>query len=245
MDVKRTVAVVIPALDEAGVIGRVVRDLKAAAPAAVAMRVIVVDNGSSDGTTEEARAAGATVIQQPVRGYGRACLAGVEAAAGTEILVFADGDGSDDASALPDILNPLLDGSADLVVGARVAARRERGSMTIQQRAGNVVASGLIGRLYGAEVTDLGPFRAIRREQLLQLGMTELTYGWSTEMLVKALRTGYRYREIPVGYRRRGAGYSKVGGNLVAGARAGIAIFATILRHATSPFPRPLLEEAG
>jgi len=150
-------------------------------------------------------------------------------------------------AALIVLLAPLLAGTADLVVGVRVAERRERGAMTIQQRAGNVVASQLIGRLYGTPVSDLGPFRAIRRDHLLALGMTDMTYGWSTEMLVKSLRFGYRYREVPVGYRRRGAGYSKVGGNLGAGLKAGGAIFATALRHAARPVPSTTqrLEDGG
>ena len=247
MNSQQTLAVVIPALDEEGIIGRVVAEMAAAVPATMAARVIVVDNGSTDRTAAEAGAAGATVVSEPNRGYGRACLAGLVAAVGAEFIVFADGDGADDPVGLSSLLAPLLAGTADLIVGVRVAERRERGAMTIQQRVGNVVASQLIGRLYGTPVSDLGPFRAIRRDRLLALGMTDMTYGWSTEMLVKSLRFGYRYREVPVGYRRRGAGYSKVGGNLGAGLKAGVAIFATALRHTARPLPSTTrrLEDRG
>jgi len=234
MESSRRLSIVIPALDEEGIIGRVVAGMYAAIPDSMPATVLVVDNGSTDRTAAEARDAGAVVVSQPSRGYGRACLAGVDAASWAEILVFADGDGSDDASDLPAILAPLLDGSADLVVGVRVPTRRQTGSMTVQQRAGNLVAARVIGLLYGTTVADLGPFRAIRRDRLVALGMTEMTFGWSTEMVVKSLRAGYRYLEVPVGYRRRGAGRSKVGGNLLAGLCAGIAILSTAFRHASS-----------
>ena len=220
------IAAVIPALNEADAIGRVVAGLLGRADVAID-RVIVVDNGSTDGTGERARAAGAQVVREERRGYGRACLAGVLAAQDAEIIVLLDGDAADD---LPRIVAPLLAGEADLVVGARARGAREAGAMTPQQIFGNALAARLMGLLYGVRVTDLGPFRAIRRADLLRLAMSEMTYGWSVEMMVKAARAGYRYREVPVRYHRR-IGVSKVGGTLAGSVRAGWCILATTLRH--------------
>lgn len=220
------VGAVVPALNEEGAIGTVVAGL---AGQPLIDRVVVVDNGSTDRTAERARAAGADVVSETRRGYGRACLAGVRAL-DTDLVVLLDGDGADDASDLPPLLAPLLDGEADMVVGSRALGHAERGSMTPQQVLGNKVAGFLIGWLYGLEVTDLGPFRALRRADLLALEMHEMTYGWSVEMMVKAARAGYRYREVPVAYRRR-IGTSKVGGTLIGGTRAGFRILATTVRY--------------
>lgn len=217
---------VVPALDEAAVIGRVVRGLLATG---VVHRVIVVDNDSRDGTAEEARRAGAIVVSEPQRGYGRACLAGVLAADGADVILLQDGDGSDDPADVPRVLAPVLAGDADLVVGARAKEAREAGSMTPQQLAGNAVAGFCIRLLYRLKVSDLGPLRAIRRSRLLELQMSELTYGWSVEMVVKAARRGLRYQEVAVGYRRR-IGVSKVGGTLGDSLRAGAAILGAIAR---------------
>ncbi|WP_207956072.1 glycosyltransferase family 2 protein [Rubrobacter marinus] len=225
------VAAVIPALNEApsiaGVVGKL-RDGRAVA----FCRIVVVDNGSTDGTGERARRAGATVVREERRGYGYACRAGVLAAGDADVIVLLDGDAADETSDLPRLLEPLLGDRADLVVGSRVAlpGLREPGSMTPQQVLGNRLATFLIRLLYGTEVTDLGPLRAIRREDLLALGMGEMTYGWSVEMMAKAIRAGYRYREVPVTYHRR-VGVSKVGGTLSGSLRAGWCIISATLRY--------------
>jgi glycosyltransferase involved in cell wall biosynthesis len=222
-------AVVIPALDEepviAEVVGRVRRHLRPGVD-----RVIVVDNGSIDTTAARAVAAGADVVAEPRRGYGRACRAGVEAAAGAEVVILMDGDGADDPGLIPSIAGPVLRDAADLVVGVREPSRREPGSMTVLQSFGNRLVAAAIHALVGSPVADIGPLRAIRRQRLLDLDMSEMTYGWSTEMTVKALRVGYRYLELPVPYARR-VGRSKVSGDLVASIRAGARILATVVRY--------------
>jgi glycosyltransferase involved in cell wall biosynthesis len=223
------VAAIIPALNEAPAIGTTVRGLRAL-EGAVLDRIIVVDNGSTDDTGARAREAGAEVVREPRRGYGRACLAGVLAASDAAIIVLLDGDAADEPTDLPRVLAPLLANEADLVVGARGAAGREAGAMTPQQLFGNALAARLMRRLYGVRVTDLGPLRAIRRAELLALAPREMTYGWSVEMMVKAARAGYRYREVPVAYHRR-IGVSKVGGTVQGSLKAGWCIIGTTLRH--------------
>lgn len=224
------VAAVIPALDEAGSIAGVVKGLRGQ-ELLEAGEIIVVDNGSTDGTGAAARRAGATVVREERRGYGRACLTGV-LAADTKVVVLLDADAADDPGDLPRVLGPILSGEADLVVGSRALGEMAPGSMTWQQRFGNGLAAFLMRLVYGIPVTDMGPFRAIRRERLLALDMREMTYGWPVEMMVKAARAGYRYREVPVRYRRRGAGVSKVGGTLLRSLRVGQRIIFTTLRHA-------------
>jgi glycosyltransferase involved in cell wall biosynthesis len=223
------IAAIIPALNEAPSIARVVAGLLARTDVAL-QRVIVVDNGSTDDTGALARTAGADVVREEMRGYGRACLAGVLAARDAEIVVLLDGDAADDPADLPRVLAPLLRDEADLVVGSRTLGTREAGSMTPQQILGNALAARLMRRLYGLRVTDLGPVRAIRRADLLALEMAELTYGWSVEMMVKAARAGYRYHEVPVRYHRR-IGVSKVGGTLSGSLRAGWCIIGTTVRY--------------
>jgi glycosyltransferase involved in cell wall biosynthesis len=218
---------VVPCLNEAPSVERVVTTLRAQP---LLSRVIVVDNGSSDGTGEIARRAGADVVREERRGYGYACWAGVQAAAEADVIVLLDGDAADDPGDLPRILAPLLSGQADLVVGSRALGTREIGSMTPQQVVGNRIAASLMGWIYGVAVTDLGPFRCIRRRDLLALDMQEMTYGWSVEMMVKAARAGYRYQEVPVRYMRR-IGVSKVGGTLKGSVRAGWCIISTTLKY--------------
>lgn len=220
---------VIPALDEAPSIARVVESLRDQ-KAVLLRRVIVVDNGSSDGTGEIARRAGAHVVREERRGYGYACLAGVLAAEDADVVVLLDGDAADDPDDLSRVLEPLLSGEADLVVGSRTLGAREPGSMSLQQVLGNRLAALLIRLLYGVRVSDLGSFRAIRRSELLALGMREMTYGWPVEMMVKVIRAGYRYREVPVRHRRR-VGVSKVGGTLKGSLKAGWYIISTVLRY--------------
>jgi glycosyltransferase involved in cell wall biosynthesis len=223
------VAAVVPALNEAPSIAQVVEGLLSQTSVPL-RRVIVVDNGSLDGTGDIARWAGASVVREDRRGYGYACRAGVEAAEDADIVVLLDGDAADDPGDLPSILEPILKDEADLVVGSRALGSREDGSMTPQQVAGNRVAAWLMGKLYNVRVTDLGPLRAIRRADLLALEMREMTYGWSVEMMVKAARAGYRYREVPVQYRRR-IGVSKVGGTLKGRLLAGWCIMSTTVRY--------------
>ena len=216
--------VIIPCLDEEPAIGRLVATLRRNLDPGD--RIIVVDNGSRDRTAEVASVAGAEVVSEPHRGYGRACLAGLRAA-GDGVAVFLDGDGADPPEDLTRVVAPIRAGAADLVVGSR--RDREPGSMTAAQRFGNRLATSLIGLMCGARVTDLGPMRAIRVDRLLALDPRALTYGWSTEMTVKALRAGYRYLEIPVRHRRR-IGVSKVSGTFWGSIRAGSRILWTAAR---------------
>ena len=225
------VAVVIPALDEAASIASVVGGLLAQETLASG-EVIVVDNGSTDGTGSAARRAGARVVREERRGYGYACLAGVLAAPDADAIVLLDGDASDNPEDLGRVLGPLSAGEADLVVGSRSRGSREPGSMTPQQIFGNGLVALLMRAIYGVRVSDLGSFRAIRREDLLALGMEEMTYGWPVEMMVKAARAGYRYREVPVGYRRRSGGVSKVGATIPKALMVGWHIVSTVIRHA-------------
>jgi glycosyltransferase involved in cell wall biosynthesis len=203
------VAVIIPALDEEPSIGGVLRDI----PAQYRRRVLVVDNGSRDGTSRVAREAGARVVAESRRGYGAACLAGLAALAADppRAVVFLDGDSSDDPSEMPGVVGPVLAGEADLIVGSRVLGSRERGALTPQARFGNALATFLIRSLYGVRFTDLGPFRAVSWNALTRMRMEDRDYGWTVEMQVRAARLGLVVREVPVRYRRR-IGKSKISG---------------------------------
>ncbi|CAN5180044.1 glycosyltransferase family 2 protein [soil metagenome] len=237
------IVAVVPALDEASSIAGVVETLRG--QEAVGLhRVIVVDNGSGDGTGRVARRAGAHVVREERRGYGYACLAGVLAAEEADVIVLLDGDAADDPCDLSRVLDPLLSGEADLVVGSRTLGTREPGSMTVQQVLGNRLAAFLMRNIYGVAITDLGSFRAIRRADLLALGMREMTYGWPVEMMVKAARAGYRYRETPVKHRRRSGGVSKVGGTLKGSFMAGWYILSTVFRYSRWT-PRKRTKMAG
>ena len=223
-----TVCVIIPALNEAESIGVVL----AAIPAGLAAEVIVVDNGSTDDTAARALAAGARVVREDRRGYGFACAAGV-AATQADIMVFLDADLSDFPEEMAALLAPIQSGQADLVLGSRfLAGNLSRSVMPPQQRFGNWLASRLMQRLYRIPVTDLSPFRAVRRDVLLALDMREMTYGWPTEMMVKAARRGCRLIEIPVRYRARYAGRSKVSGTVRGALLAAYYILGTTLRYA-------------
>jgi glycosyltransferase involved in cell wall biosynthesis len=221
------VTAIIPALDEEGAIGATVAGLDRA----LVQDVIVVDNGSRDRTAERATAAGARVIAEPRRGYGSACLAGVRAAGPADVLVFLDGDGSDVPEDLPRVLQPILDGTADLVLGSRILGEREPGSLSRHQLAGNRVVLCLLRWLAGVRLSDIGPFRAIRSEAMTRLHMCHPTYGWPVEMVVKAGRRGLRIVEVPVRTRRR-IGQSKVAGTLRGSLLAGYHLIATVLRYA-------------
>lgn len=218
------VVVIIPALNEEDAIVRVLADIPG-----LASEVIVVDNGSDDETSTRAEAAGARVVREPIRGYGQACLAGIAALPkDTDIVVFLDGDYSDRPAEMVYIVEPLLRGSADLVIGSRVLGEREQGALLPQARFGNALATFLIRILYGVRYTDLGPFRAIRAEALRQINMVDRDFGWTVEMQVKAARRGLRGVEVPVSYRKRYAGASKVTGTLSGTLRAGWKILYTI-----------------
>jgi glycosyltransferase involved in cell wall biosynthesis len=203
------VSVIIPALNEADCIGELARE----ALAQSVDEVVVVDNGSTDGTANIARQAGARVVSELRRGYGFACAAGV-AAADAEALVFLDGDGSLMPDEMPRLIEPLASDRADLALGSRVLGNIAPGAMPPHQRLGNWLASRLMTRLYHVRVTDLGPYRAIKRDLLLRLDMREMTFGWPTEMMVKAARRGARIVEVPVSFHPRRAGRSKVSGTL-------------------------------
>jgi glycosyltransferase involved in cell wall biosynthesis len=225
-----TTAVIIPALNEAGNIRRLVAEVRAITPG----RVIVVNNGSTDATAEEAQSAGAQVIHEPRRGYGYACAAGVAAAHDVDVLAFMDGDGSFLPAELPALLAPILAGEADLALGSRWRGDIARGAMPLQQRFGNWLAARLMNTFYDLSVTDLGPYRAIRRSLLARLAMREMTFGWPAEMMVKAARQGARIVEVPVSYHPRQAGRSKVSGTMRGTLLAAWFILGVTLRYVRS-----------
>ena len=228
------VSVVIPAWNEAENIAAVVREL----PWDLIRECIVADNGSTDATAAEAAAAGARVVHLPQPGYGRACAAGAAAAdVGSEILVFMDGDGSDVPAEMGQLLEPILAGECDFVIGSRMRGQREPGSMLISQIFAGWLAGALLRLLYRVRYTDMGPFRAITREALSRLHMREETYGWNLEMQMRAAQCGLRIREIPVSYRNRAGGVSKVAGSFSGSMRAASRIAQTLLRVASTPKP--------
>ena len=221
------VTAVIPARNEEYAIGKVIDAL----PRPVVGQVIVVDNGSTDNTADVARAAGAMVVADPRPGYGRACAVGVAAAENAEVILFLDGDYSDFPEEASSILAPILEGRADLVIGSRLRGRSEPGALPPHQLFGNWLASRLMRLLYGMRITDLGPFRAIRSDLLASLDMREMTYGWPTEMMVKAARRGARIVEVPVSYRTR-IGRSKISGTVRGTVLTTYYIFGVTLRYA-------------
>lgn len=230
----RTIGVVIPARDEEAAIGEVVAGLPAWVDA-----IVVADNGSRDRTAHRARVAGALVVSEPTAGYGAACLAGIAALPGVDIVVFVDGDRSDDTTEMGALVEPILAGRADLVIGSRAIGDREPGAMTPQQLFGNWLATRLIRLIWGVRFTDLGPFRAIRRAALDRLSMSDRTFGWTVEMQIRAIEEGLSVTEVPVSYRRR-IGVSKISGTVRGTVLAGLKILSVIGRHAFSRSSTPL-----
>jgi glycosyltransferase involved in cell wall biosynthesis len=223
------VSVIVPALNEAEPIAGVVREVAATK---IPVEIIVVDNGSTDRTAERAHAAGARVVSEPAPGYGRACMAGIRALSPEcDIVVFLDGDGSDCPEFMNQLVDPIVAGTHDFVIGSRTRGHREPGSMNFQQILAGRIAGLVLRLLYGVRYTDMCPFRAIGRDALEKLGMREQTYGWNLEMQMKAAR-GLRILEIPVNHRRRAGGESKVSGTLRGTFVAGARILATLIRIA-------------
>jgi len=233
------IAVLIPALNEEASLALVLGDL----PRDLVDEIVVVDNGSHDRTAEAARSGGARVVAEPERGYGSACLRGLAELRQKppEIVVFLDADYSDHPEELTALVQPILDGRCDLVLGSRLAGNREAGAMPPQSVYGNKLACWLMRLLFGAHYTDLGPFRAIRWASLERLGMVDRNFGWTVEMQIKAVRQGLRYCEVPVSYRRR-IGASKISGTVSGTIKAGYKILYLIARYGLAsarPAPHP------
>jgi len=225
-----TIDAIIPVLNEEQTLPAVLASL----PRPLLRRVIVVDNGSRDRSVQVARGGGAHVVEEPRRGYGRACLAALEYIAGDppEAIVFMDGDGSDDPADLERLLAPIAEHRADLVIGSRSLGRSEAGALNLTQRLGNWIAGWMLGLLFGRRYTDLGPFRCARYDALRNLGMRDTTWGWTVEMQARASRAGWSVLEVPVAYRRRRGGRSKISGDLVGASRAAVKIIWTLGRLA-------------
>ena len=220
------VSIIIPTHNEAQAIQRVLADL----PSALTTEVIVVDSNSTDGTPEIAARMGARSVQEPRRGYGRACLTGLATANSPDVVVFLDGDYSDRPSELPILLAPIIEGRADITLGSRLQNPNSAGALPWHQVFGNRLAAGLIRLIYGLEITDLGPFRAGRAEVLRTLALKETTYGWAVEMILKGALAGFRVVEVPVSYYPR-IGKSKIGGTLKGTLGAGWFILSLIVRY--------------
>lgn len=230
LSTSKNIAVIIPAFNEESAIGKVVADI----PRSWVRDIIVVDNGSTDQTSRKASEAGAIVLQEPRKGYGFACLKGINYLQSKfekpDIIVFMDGDYADKADDLPRLVEPIIEEKYDLVIGSRTLGKKERGSITPQQVFGNWLATRLIRWMYGLRFTDLGPYRAIRFQSLIDLNMQDKTYGWTVEMQVKAAKYNLRTTEVAVDYRKR-IGTSKVSGTIKGTLMAGYKILTTILKY--------------
>ena len=226
---KPYVSVIIAALNEEAAITQVIQSV----PKNLTDEIIVVDNGSKDRTAEVARAAGARVVNESIPGYGRAFRAGLHSISPEcEIVVFLDGDGSDCPEMLDRLVFPIIEGKADFVVGSRTRGRRERGSMNFHQVFAGYVVGFILRILYGVHSTDMGPFRAIRRETLERLNLREETYGWPLEMQMRAAQAHVPTMEVPVDYKRRAGGHSKIAGTLRGSVLAATRILITLTRIA-------------
>ena len=220
------ISVIIPVFNEQDAIEKVIGDI----PSDLSAEIIVVDNGSTDQTAKLAAAMGARIVRENRRGYGSACLAGIAATREPDIVVFLDGDYSDHPNEMSDLIVPILENRADLVIGSRVLGNSEPGALMIQARFGNRLATSLIKILFGVSYTDLGPFRAIRYGALMDLNMRDKTFGWTVEMQVKAAKRALKIQEVPVSYRKR-IGVSKITGTLKGTLKAGWKILFTIFRY--------------
>jgi len=218
------VSVIIPVLNEEGAIANVINDI----PKSLVQEIIVVDNGCTDRTAEIARKHGAKVISEPQRGYGSACLAGIAAVQTADIVVFLDGDYSDDPTEMPSLVKPIQEGVAEFVIGTRIPS--EKGALLPQAQFGNKLATFLMRIFFGIRYTDLGPFRAIRYEQLQALDMQDKNFGWTIEMQLKAAKMGLNVCEVPVSYRKR-IGTSKISGTFLGSLKAGVKILTTLFRY--------------
>ena len=227
---KDQVVVIIPAFNEENAVGKVVE----AIPKDWVDEVIVVNNNSTDLTSQKAEEAGAAVLFEAKKGYGRACLKGIDylkqMPEKPQIIVFIDADFSDYPEQMPQLIEPIQKGEVDLVIGSRALGKHEKGSMTIPQLFGNWLATTLLKLLYGASFTDLGPFRAIRYSSLLALKMQDETYGWTVEMQIKAAKQKLKFMEVPVDYRNR-IGFSKISGTVKGTFMAGYKIIATLFKY--------------
>jgi len=228
---EKIIDVIIPAYNEEESIGLVLNDI----PAGLVRQVVVANNNSTDRTAERAEEAGAVVVDQPEQGYGAACLMAIETSLSSnpppDILVFLDADYSDHPEEMPLLLEPILSGRVEMVIGSRALGHREKGSMMPQQVFGNRLATSLMKIIYGSTFTDLGPFRAITRKAYEEIGMVDRNFGWTVEMQVKALKKNIATAEIPVSYRRR-KGVSKVSGTVKGSILAGYKIIYTIFKYA-------------
>ena len=229
-----SIAVIIPVFNEEQALPRVLADI----PDDIVDQIVVVDNASTDRSSAVAREKGAHVVTESRRGYGSACLAGIAAAEGYEVLVFMDGDYSDYPDDMRQLLAPVLSGQADLVIGSRMSSRKARKAVPLQARFGNRLAALLMRLLFGIHCSDLGPFRVIRRDTLLDLDMQDRSFGWTVEMQLRACLRRLRVMEVPVRYRRR-IGRSKISGTLTGSVRAGYKILKTIFAYRLRPPKMP------
>lgn len=224
------IIIIIPAFNEENSVGKVIRDI----PKKLAREIVVVNNNSNDDTRANAIKEGATVLDEPVQGYGSACLKGIYYAEKLkpqpDVVVFIDAYYSDHPEEMSRLIEPIINEGYDFVIGSRALGKKESGSMTTQQIFGNMLATFLLRLLYGARYTDLGPFRAIKFNKLLELNMQDTTYGWTVEMQLKAAKKNMKITEVPVNYRRR-IGFSKISGTVKGTFMAGYKIIITIFKY--------------